>query len=229
MDQARVERDAHSVHREIWLRKENIWPMGLPPLEAMLSPHIAARVLDLEYDIRQELGGDGSRQWGAKAGGFFDRGRGIIAISASCSYEVQRYTGAHEIGHAVMHPWIGDKVVHRDLPIGAASFATRTPHEREADYFAACFLMPRKLVEKEFALRFGTKKPLPRDETVAFHLRVADTRGFFSASADSLVFASLLAHAQSFDRRRFSSLACHFGVSVKAMAIRLRELGLIDE
>jgi Zn-dependent peptidase ImmA (M78 family) len=229
METARIERDAHSVHREIWLRRHNIWPMGLPPVEAMLSPHIAARVLDLEYDVREAISGDGSRQFGAEAGGFLDRGRGIIAISAKCSYEVQRYTGAHEVGHAVMHPWIGDKVVHRDLPVGSASGYSRAPHEREADYFAACYLMPRKLVEKELAARFGSKKPLPRDETVAFHLRVVDTRGFFSASADSLMFASIVARAQSFGRGPFKPLTSHFGVSAKAMAIRLQELGLIEE
>jgi Zn-dependent peptidase ImmA (M78 family) len=229
MNKVQVEEAAHSVHREIWLRRQNIWPMGLPPLEGMLDPCVAARVLDLEYEIRERIGGDGSRQWGADAGGFLDRGRGVIAVSGRYPYEVQRFTAAHEIGHMVMHPWVGERVIHRDLPISTAPATRKASYEQEADWFAAFFLMPRKLVEKEFALRFGSKAPLPKSEDVAFHLGVKDTREFFDARPDSLLFATLLARAQSFDRRRFASLAQHFGVSVQAMAIRLRELELVDE
>ena len=40
-----------------------------------------------------------------------DRTRGIIAISTRFPYPAQRFTGAHENGHYVMHP---HEIMHRD-------------------------------------------------------------------------------------------------------------------
>ena len=230
MDKRKIELDAHSVHREVWLRRENIWPMGLPPEVAMLDPRVAVEILGLEYETRDSLGGDGSRLNGAPAAGFLDGRNGIVVVSAAFRYEVQRFTAAHEVGHVVMHPWVGERVVHRDLPIDSARMGQRSTHDQEADYFAACYLMPRKLLEKEFVKRFGSKTPLPLDETTLFHMRVpeADTRAAFSAPKGSLLFPRLVANAQTFDRKRFPSLTETFGVSAAAMAIRLQELGFTE-
>ena len=229
MDKIKIEAEAHALHREIWMRRQNIWPDGLPALESMLDPRIAARVLSFELEVRERLGGDGSRQWGAPAAGFLDRGRGLIVVSSQFDDAVQRFTAAHEAAHVVLHPWIGDKVVHRDLPLESGLASRRAAHDQEADYFAACYLMPRRLVEKEFGFRFGSRTPLPLTETVAFHLRVRDDRALFSAPRGSLLFARLVASAQSFDTKRFDSLADHFRVSPAAMAIRLKELQLVCE
>lgn len=103
----------------------------------------------------------------------------------------------------------------------------RTLVEQEADYFAACLLIPFKQLQEQFFQRFGTLKPLPLTETITFHLRIKDIGPLFSAPKGSLMFASALARAESFDTRRFQSLASHFGVSASALAIRLHEAGLV--
>lgn len=229
MDKIEVERAATTLHQEIWAQRALIWPEGHPHPVAMLDPRVViTKVLGYEYEVRDKIGGDGSRQRGASAGGFFDRGRGIVAISASFSEEVQRYTAAHEIGHALLHPWVGDKVIHRDVPLGSADNGSRLKHEKEADYFAACFLMPRRLMKRAFTARFGSEVPLHRNETVDFYLSGSENTGFFSASADSLKFSSMLARAESFGQRRFESMAMAFRVSVRAMAIRIQELGFVS-
>ena len=101
----------------------------------------------------------------------------------------------------------------------------RSPSEEEADYFAACLLVPIGLLETEFHKRFGTRKPLPLTETIAFHLHLPSE--VFTAPRRSLVFARAVALTESFDAARFPSLAQHFGVSASAMAIRLRETGFV--
>jgi hypothetical protein len=231
MDIAQIQSAVRDLHREVWSRRQNIWPMGLPPEVAMLDPKVAIEVLGLEYEVRDSLGGDGSRATGAAAAGFLDGRRGIVVISADFKYEVQRFTGAHEAAHIVMHPWVGDRVLHRDLPVHGVREGRRSEHDQEADYFAACYLMPRKLVEKEFVARFGSKIPLTLTETTLFNMRVseADTRDAFAAPHGSLLFPRLVAIAQVCDARRFSSLAGYFGVSPTAMAIRLQELGLTED
>jgi hypothetical protein len=230
MDKRNIEQHAHSVHREIWDRRKNIWPMGLPPEVHMLDPRVAVRILGLEFDIRSSLGGDGSRLNGAPAAGFLDGKNGIVVVSADFSYEVQRFTAAHEVGHVVMHPWVGNQTVHRDVSIDRNRTGQRLQHDQEADYFAACYLMPRKLLEKEFVRRFGSKTPLLLDDTTLFHMRVQESnvRAAFSAPKGSLLFSRLVANAQVFDRKHFQSLTEMFGVSPTAMAIRLQELGLTE-
>ena len=115
--------------------------------------------------------------------------------------------------------------MHRERPTNGPR-AGRPPREQEADYFAACLLMPRQAVLKEFSVRFGSKRPLVLTETVAFHLK-ADAGQLFSQPAGSLLFAQAVARCNQFDRHRFRSLADYFGVSVSAMAIRLEELNLL--
>lgn len=164
------------------------------------------------------------------AAGFLDGRRGIVVISREFSYEVQRFTAAHEAAHVVMHPWIGDRVLHRDLP-SLGTQVRRQEHDREADYFAACYLMPRRLVETEFSRRFGSRIPVSLTEATLFAMRVpeSEVRTAFSAPAGSLHFARLVATSEVWDRDRFKSLAQEFGVSPTAMAIRLEELGLVEQ
>lgn len=224
IDKPAIERKVRELHREMWLRRHQLWPMGHPPPIAMLDPAMAARVLGLEYERRDYIELDGSRGGLQSEGlGYLDQQRGLIVVSTHKGREVERFTGGHELGHAHMHPWVGERQPHRDLPF--RSGVPRDRCEQEADYYSACFLMPRKLVEQEFAARFGTRRPLPRDETVAFHLRIRDPREFFSGSQS--VFARQLAIAESFDRNRFISMAQRFVVSPGAMAIRLDEIGLV--
>lgn len=226
MNRKAIEKQARLVQYEIWHNRTALFPMGAPPPLAMFQPDFAARALGLEFERRESLGrfGNGSERF--ETAGMIDRHRGIIAVSTRFSYAVQRFTGAHEIGHFVMHP---GAVMHRDRPVSAGFFSARPVQEQEADYFAACFLAPKKLVEEEFAARFIKRPPLPLTDVVAWNLLGESAHDLFGPSAGSLDFAAAVAGARSFNGNRFSSLADHFGVSIGAMAIRLQELGLLAD
>jgi IrrE N-terminal-like domain len=223
MNRQQIEREAWKLQFEIWSERKLIWPNTQPPILAMFEPRIVADFLGFEYDIRERLGAIDSRH--SEAAGIIDLSRKIIAVSSQFSEEERRFTAAHEIGHAVLHSWIGERVVHRDRPIFEIGGEGRAQVEREADYFAACLLAPKKLVVQEFERRFGTRKPLPMTETTVFHLRASQQ--VFAAPRGSLMFGRAVATAESFDSPPFRSLCKHFGLSSSAMAIRLHECELI--
>ncbi len=180
-----------------------------------MTPHI--------YETRARI--DTDFAGGGEAAGLWRRDRSTILVSTRFSYETQRFTAGHEIGHYVLHPHVGDRTLHREFA-GGVQASYRPLLEQEADHFAACLLMPRKAVIAEFDARFGSKHPLAPTDTVAYHLK-ADERLHFAQPPGSLMFAETVAKAQQFDRRRFQSLATFFGVSPRAMAIRLEELELV--
>jgi hypothetical protein len=226
MDRGKVEKQARLVQYEIWHKRHALFPLGVPSPLAMFQPDIAARALGVEYEHREQLGRFGQGNDRFETAGMIDRRRGIIAVSTRFPYPARRFTGAHEIGHYVMHP---HEVMHRDRPVFDAYGRARPPQEQEADYFAACFLAPRRLVEEEFAARFIKNPPLPLTDAVAWNLLGESAHELRGPSAGSLDFAAAVAGAQSFNGRRFKSLAELFGISVSAMAIRLQELGLVTE
>lgn len=225
MNNKTIESAVRSLQFEIWKDRDLIFPAGVPPLQAMFQPYIAARVLGMEYEFRDHLGFLGHGRQRQETAGLLDRRRGLIAVSTRFSIEAQRFTGAHEIGHAVLHE---GEVLHRDRPVSASEIFVRPQVEREADYFAACFLAPKKLVEEQFTRRFG-RAPLRLSDTVAFHLvGEAGMHDLLLASASSLDFAAAVAGARSFNGAHFQSLADSFGLSSKAMALRLHELELVQ-
>lgn len=218
-----IENEARRAQFEIWSQRKLLWNTE-PCVPAMFEPRVVAEFHGLEYEPRDSIGALDSRT--SEAAGILNRRRGIISISTKFSYEVQRFTAAHELGHYFLHPRIGYEVEHRDRPIYGMA-GGRPQHEADADYFAACLLVPRKALIVEFEKRFGTRKPLPFTTTTAFHVGLAMKD--FDTRRDRLMFAKALAGTQSFDRHRFLSLADFFKVSVSALAIRLWECGLVDE
>lgn len=226
MDRPYIESKAHEVHRLIWRARNDLWPLGVPPPKAMLEPDIAAEVLNIEFAYRETLGRFGYKDDHYETAGMLDRGRNIIAVSTAFSHPVRRFTGAHEIGHWMLHP---GEVMHRDRPVFDIERGGRAPREREADYFAACYLAPKALVTEAFQARFTLKVPLPLTDAVAFHLCGESGHALMRAGPGSFQFATAVASATSFGGRHFRALADEFGISVSAMAIRVRELGLIEE
>lgn len=227
MNYQRIEKDARRLQYEIWTHADILFPLGKPPLEQLFDPMVAARVCGLEYETRASLTPVVGRDGTHRAAGQFDGRRGVISVSSQFRAEERRFTGAHEIGHAILHPELGWSVPHRDRSLVHDGAPVRRPwFEREADYFAACFLAPAKLVRQQFELRFGVG-PLKLTETLAFHLKGKQERLLLTAPPGSLDFAVAVAGARSLDGRRFRSLSDHFGLTVSAMAVRLRELGLL--
>lgn len=223
MDKAAIEKEARRLQVEIYSRRQVRYSLGVPDVPTLFDPRNVADHCNLYYEERDRL--DTDYRGGGEAAGLWQRDRSTILVSTRFSYETRRFTAGHEIGHFVLHPHVGDRTLHRELPIGV-SRRWRPTLEREADYFSACLLMPRGAVEKEFDARFGSKHPLVLTETVAYHLK-ADVGQLFAQPQGSLMFAEAVARAQQFDRCRFNSLAHYFGVSATTMAIRLDELYLV--
>jgi Zn-dependent peptidase ImmA (M78 family) len=224
VDKVSIEKEARRLQVEIYSRAKVRYSFGVPDIPILFDPRHVADHCELFYEVRDRL--DADYRGGGEAAGLWQRDRSTILVSARYPYQTQRWTAAHELGHYILHPHVGDRTLHRELPLDAPR-GSRPPLEREADYFAACLLMPRKAVITEFDARFGTKHPLALTQTVAWHLKL-DERFLFSQPPGSLLFATAVAKAQHYDRHRFNgSLAQFFGVSATAMAIRLEELGLV--
>jgi Zn-dependent peptidase ImmA (M78 family) len=123
-----------------------------------------------------------------------------------------------------MHKQTG---LHRDQPIDGGPRTKRDPVEKEADYFAACFLMPQKLLRAVFAQRFPAEV---LNYEVLCHLL---NRNHDSKTAQRLSnqngLARALAELNSISGQQVLSLAEMFKVSREAMAIRLEELQLVPE
>ena len=228
MELHRIEDEARLLQFEIWQKRALLWPLGEPKPKEMFDPAVAARVLDYSYEYREQLIALGSSNQPWHAAGTLDSSRRIITISGQFDYKVQRFTGGHEIGHSLLHPEFGNAVIHRDRPIFDACGMRRPQKEREADYFSACFLAPKKLLAASFQSRFGNI-PLRLNETVAFHLKGELAHELFIAPHGSLDFATAVAVAQKFGAYPFQSLTEEYGMSPHAMAIRLKELDLVRD
>lgn len=222
MDKEAIEREARRLQYEIWSQRDVRYQFGVPGIPTLFDPRNVADHCGLYFEARDKL--DTDYRGGGEAAGLWQRDRSTILVSRKYPFEVQRFTAAHEIGHFILHPKVGDRTLHRELPLNGQR--SRPTIEQEADYFSACLLMPRKAVVSEFDARFTSKHPLVLTETLAYHLKV-DAGILFSQPRGSLLFAEAVAHTQQFDGRRFPSLAQFFGVSTRAMAIRLEELGLV--
>lgn len=185
----------------------------LDPSEALMACGVTVR----HVSSLGEMDADGER---SEVAGVIDRDRLEVAISSRFVGELQRFTLAHELGHFVLHAGTG---LHRDRALdGSGASRPSSPQEREADYFAAAFLMPERLVRQEFERRFGTRR-FELNEDTAFGLGNGSSAG--SRRRDDLHLR--LARASHFHGRPFLSLAQQFQVSDGAMAIRLEELGLV--
>ncbi|WP_338805517.1 ImmA/IrrE family metallo-endopeptidase [Pseudomonas chlororaphis] len=227
MNQIYVEEQASELLRRIWRDRHHLWTgRDITALEAR-DPRMAALVCGFDYKILPNLGDPvfNQRGVGPRIAGLIDRQANRIAISQEFSPTVQIFTGAHEIGHLVLHT---GQIMHRDRALdGRPLNEPRSLEEREADFFAACFLMPDRLMRSAFRGLFCCGERLHFDDTVAYHLDPTDTNNLLYASEDSLERELALARCQRFNGRRFVSLADQFGVSVTAMALRIKELGLV--
>lgn len=123
----------------------------------------------------------------------------IIAVNASHHPLRQRFSVAHELGHASLHfparsPGIPEAAVSRPLEVlyrdGLAEEGTDQV-EIEANSFAAALLMPRQLLEPAFRQLLCQSRPIRADKLVR-------------------------------------QLADQFQVSQQAMSYRLINLGFID-
>jgi Zn-dependent peptidase ImmA (M78 family) len=126
------------------------------------------------------------------------------------------FTCAHEVGHWVLHRQFVDTAGRsdgHDIGILCRSADARKPIEWQADFFAACLLMPEDKVRKAFRAVCGP-------DTLVIN-NVKSSFGGTSVCIDPCVENWHL----------LAQMACEAGgflnVSKQAMIIRLQELGLL--
>lgn len=221
---AQIEHVARSIQVKLWEQRRELFGVTDDPIE-VLNP---GKVLELAgYTVRYHKGGLGhDKQDGVMVdvAGLIDPVSKSVEISMLPSPMERLFTQAHELGHVALGSIGG--VVHRDRPLNGTRKA-RDRDEREADKFAAYFLMPSKLLRLAFRKRFLTDRFELSDAT-AFALRAAwaeDVRKEFPTLRD---LSCYLASTEHYNGGGFPSLASAFKVSPVAMAIRLEELGLVE-
>lgn len=190
----------------------------------MLRPEFAIELLGIRLEFLRELKNLARANERYEIAGMIDRQSNQISISLKFPEPIARFTMAHELGHWVLHQ---DTIsYHRDRPIdNIAAAQERAPEEKEADYYAATFLMPRILLTEAFEKAFMVNGPIVLNDATAFKLRPEDPEAFLEEHI--LQQAAVVASREKYDGNRFASLSKYFNVSVAAMARRLLELGLV--
>lgn len=221
---AEIEDRAKRLGLQLWQRKAQIWGAAQAPNDPIkvLDPQRALGLLGYSYELADTLGTIRHGNTSYEVAGIFEAQSGLIKVSSQMPPEIRLFTAAHELGHVILHPHL--RAAHRDRPLDGSESA-RDQLEREADRFAAAFLMPGKQVRTRFSGLFGSA-PLRLNESMAFALQVdlPEVRGKIRETRQ---LSMLLARAERFNGKHFISLAKQFGVSTKTMAIRLEELGLV--
>jgi len=220
---AEIEAKAIALQRRLWRERDRLWE-GAPPTNPIEVLDIRKALHLVGYDLVFESGLGNDPRTHIEVAGLIDRDAKVVKASLQfVEPAYQRFTLAHELGHAVLHPDAGG--IHRDRPLDGMT-RSREPGEREADRFATFFLMPEKLLRECFVQRFGTECFVLTDDT-AFALSRTTSDAVQKKNPTMRHLARTLAAAETYNSRSFKSLAARFGVSVGAMAIRLDELDLL--
>lgn len=217
-----IEKLANDFLNILWKHHETIWKTKLSDSKQVLdSQTIFEEVFDYDFGMFPKLDNDID---GSECAGYIDQKERHIVLSGNYKSEVQNFTAAHELGHALLH---NQNILHRDRPLDGTHIIQRSPEEKQADKFATYFLMPKKKVEISFYKQFGKSKLLIDDDTAFNLLRVSSSD--LKAKCQNLrEFAMIVASAEIYAGKPFRSLAQEYKVSLTAMARRLEELKLVE-
>ncbi len=164
---------------------------------------------------------------GRKVAGLLDRATKKIEVASNLPHQIRRFTGAHEIGHLVLHPRLQ---LLRESPLSGDNLENRhtPPEEQEANIFGAELLMPTNIVRESFGRIFG---PLVDGASInedrAFYCTSGEIRASELQRLPPVELAMIIAEASPFTTSNSRSLCDIFGVSKIAMAIQLVDLGLV--
>ncbi len=223
---AEIEKSATELQQLLYKHQKLIWKEdnSAAPLK-LLNPALALqKVLGYKYFLMDDIILANQEHFTNTAGIIDQRDR-LVLISKQYSTQIQNFTTAHELGHAILH---SELVMHRDRPLdGSLQARTRGKEEIQADKFASYFLMPRKQLIKEFKERFLTSKFII-DEQSAFNLIKEGLTKLKTQCKNKRGLARKLATAQRYENQSFESLAKVFNVSPEAMAIRLEDIQLLE-
>jgi hypothetical protein len=149
-----------------------------------------------------------------------------------------RFTIAHEIGHWVLHRHLFSNELNAVAALrettGDYLLRQKTPDARlewQANYFAACILMPRIEVERAWYQFSNTLRPFDY-ETCRKHLNLPFLEDFWLPIGQSLAPNVNQSEILNADKNRIFKLiaielATLLNVSTQSMQIRLKELGFL--
>jgi Zn-dependent peptidase ImmA (M78 family) len=220
-----IEARARSLQIEVYRRRGVLWN-GSPPQSVVdiLEPGVALHYLGYFVDSVAAIGELEINGVRSEVAGMIDHDRLRVTISERFLNPEKRFTTAHELGHALLHPDRG--TMHRDLPMERAG-VLRDWREVEANRFASAYLMPQKLVAERFSECFQLDKFSLSDAT-AYALCGTDATTVRQQYRSPRQLAQCLAGTGRFNFQHFQPLNEQFKVSRTAMAIRLEELGLVQ-
>ncbi|WP_117879836.1 cyclodeaminase/cyclohydrolase family protein [Aureibaculum luteum] len=222
-----IENGASKLQNLLWSYKDVIWINNVPnhPAKVLRPNLVLKKALAYNYFPVETLEIIDDDYGSFEVAGIINQKDKIVLISNNFDKNTQNFTAAHELGHALLHK---QTILHRDRPInGISQNIKRNFTERQADKFATYFLMPAKLVKKEFYDLFSTEKFIINEQT-SFNL-IKDSPSKLRNECKNLRGLSLkLASSERFDNQSFISISNLFNVSTMAMAIRLEELSLIE-
>ncbi len=221
-----IENIAKNLQNILWKYRDIIWKKNKPegPREILRPNFALEKLLDYKIVRRESLGMYNIYGESVEVAGIIDNKNKAIGISEKFSPEVQNFTLAHELGHALLHRETG---LHRDRAMDGSGVAPRESIELQADKFATYFLMPEKQVKKLFQEMFYMDKFSINEDNV-FALTGGSVNLFRSKLKSPRDLSRMISSAESFYGAPFKSIAKVFNVSVEAMAIRLEELGLVE-
>ena len=218
-----VEEQAHQLRLSVWNHRHDLFAGQVPdnPID-MLEPGVALHMLGFQVVTGLDLGEMVDEGRRVRVAGLIDTDRKVVRISAGLPYREVRFTTGHELAHATLHPDMSG--LHRDRAI-SGPLVRKDWIEIEADRFTSAFLMSPKLVLNEFVRRFGREVFCLNEETI-FGLGIGATVHKIRSTRD---VSYAVAQATMYMGLSFESLSNVFRVSPTTMAIRLEELGLIEE
>ena len=220
------EEAAHDVRMSIWNRRRELFKGNVPdhPLD-LVDPAIALFSKGFSVQSDQDLG----RMWDAgihaRVAGIVDQRNKVVRIAIGLDEKERRFTTGHELGHVVLQPNMNG--LHRDRAVSGPS-PRRDKIERDADAFASCFIMPARLLFRRFRECFGVDF-FRLNEDAAFGLKLGNLDSARRYIRSPRELALYVATTNNFMGAYFDPLSQFFRVSPVAMAIRLEEVGLIDE
>lgn len=227
LSSADIENYATQLQLLAWKHRSTIWKKDTPdkPLEVIDAEILFRKVLGYGFFRLGGLGIQHGENSITEIAGVIDQQKRIVKISSEFSPQIEAFTVAHELGHAILHK---QTILHRDIPFdGTGGVVGRNTEERQADKFASFFLMPSKPLRKIFEEYFSTSKFVINQDT-AFQLIQDNPSKLRAISGDLRGLTRIIAKSESYANKSFRSIADVFKVSVETMAIRLEELELVE-
>lgn len=221
-----IEKCASELQNLIWSHRHLLWKKNVPQnhLEILRSDLILKNAMGYDYISSARYGVLTDENESIEVCGIIDQPNKVVAVSNKFSTQVQNFTAAHELGHAILHE---QPILHRDIAVDCSGKrGSRDKVEIEADTFATYFLMPRKLMKQEFSRRYSNET-FRINENTAFKFGGRSISDLKKECKTTRSLSRKLASTELYDNKNFVSLAKQFNVSIEAMAIRLEELNLV--